>query len=238
MPAPSPARLISAIRHRLGWTPDLPRPVQAVDRAREPAFAAPVLALPSNDLPWVRLGRKLTEEQSWQDVQSEVAAGRHHGVAEYGQRWGVHKSEASRRISAFDARYGIKFEQCDRYKRIVALGKRTLPPTQQAREFLTWADTTDLCGPLAMPVIRAAYREWAAQANVDPMIDLRLRRALVEAGCRPCAREAGRRLWQADDWLDVVTIAEPTPKRDPKPATLATLETGELSATVRVLKAA
>ena len=48
-----------------------------------------------------------SDEQSLDDIRKEIAVGHHHGVLEYGVRWGVSRGEASKRITLFSERGDI-----------------------------------------------------------------------------------------------------------------------------------
>ena len=66
----------------------------------------------------------LSDEDRLADIRAEVSAGRHHGVVEYGVRWGLSKSEASKTISALEAAGEIDCTLAGRQKLVTGIKRR------------------------------------------------------------------------------------------------------------------
>lgn len=66
------------------------------------------------------------EEAAFNDLCAEVARGRHHGVVEYATRWGVHKSESSKRIAGWEADGLVVCQRSGGFKRVVRVNKLRL----------------------------------------------------------------------------------------------------------------
>lgn len=83
-------------------TTDRIRTREEVSAASATTGAASASASPPSPGGGQRVAAPLSDEDSLADIRREVAAGRHHGVVEYGTRWHVSKGEASKRISSFE----------------------------------------------------------------------------------------------------------------------------------------
>lgn len=85
------------------------------------AMVSPGLPPPGTRKP---LPRSLSDEESLADIRREVSAGRHHGVVEYGVRWGVGKAEASKRITSFERDGEITCQHVGRHKLVTGIKRR------------------------------------------------------------------------------------------------------------------
>lgn len=84
-------------------TTDRLRKRDAAQQARATFAAATDAVSPSSpDGGPPRGTRPPSDTDRLEDIRREVSAGRHHGVVEYGVRWGLSKSEASKTISALE----------------------------------------------------------------------------------------------------------------------------------------
>ncbi len=69
--------------------------------------------------------RPPSDTERLEDIRQEVSAGRHHGVVEYGVRWGLSKSEASKTISSLEERGEIICTRVGHHKLVSGI-KRAL----------------------------------------------------------------------------------------------------------------
>lgn len=83
--------------------------------------AAPVSASPSPPDGGQKVARILSDEDRLADIRREVSAGRHHGVVEYGVRWGLSKSEASKTISSLQEAGEITCSNVGRQKLVTGI---------------------------------------------------------------------------------------------------------------------
>jgi hypothetical protein len=85
----------------------------------EPVLAslpAPLAANEDGEEPPPGDRKQFSDDEALRDIRQEVGAGRYHGVVEYADRWGVVKSEGSKRITAWEDTGVIRCEQVGRFK--------------------------------------------------------------------------------------------------------------------------
>lgn len=71
-----------------------------------------------------KVPRCLSDEDRLADIRREVSAGRHHGVVEYGARWGLSKAEASKTISSLEDDGEITCTHAGRQKLVTGIKRR------------------------------------------------------------------------------------------------------------------
>lgn len=102
------------LRHQSGTVNASPR---AID-------AATVSASPSPPDGGQKVAKTLSDDDRLSDIRREVSAGRHHGVVEYGTRWGVTKGESSKTISALEEKGEITCTRAGHQKLVTGIKRR------------------------------------------------------------------------------------------------------------------
>lgn len=86
--------------------------------------AATVSASPSPPDGGQKVAKTLSDDDRLSDIRREVSAGRHHGVVEYGTRWGVTKGESSKTISALEEKGEITCTRAGHQKLVTGIKRR------------------------------------------------------------------------------------------------------------------